>query len=252
MLEDLENITPESYNKLLAWMVEMAQNEEADLGSPEFIEHITSACAAKQRNHTHSNTSTRQHSLDTTLTDTRLNVPRQHSLDSSCGSKCSRSSRSREDLLDPKTRFNRSKRTLKRQETIDYSDDGEAPIDVSAGSSFDHDYDIVSPDTVLINQYSESETSFCPQLRPQLRKNQSCTTYRNIGSSLADLLNVNSKCKSKSLAQMGKMLSETKNDDEIRPFHEEAIAKLLDDNLLDRNMADILYSVEALWPKYPK
>ena len=221
----------------------MAENDDADLGSPEFIEHITSACAAKQRQYRNCDRLDRQGSVDTTLTDSsRLNVPRQHSLDSSCGSKCSRSSRSREDLLDAKTRFKRS--TLKRQTTVDYSDDGDAPIiDVSAGSSFDHDhdYDIVSPHTVLINQYSE--TSFSqPSFRPPLRKNQSCTSYRNLGSSLADLLNVQSKKKSKSLGTM-------RNDEENKPITEESIDRLLDDNLLDSNIADILYSVEALWPK---
>lgn len=222
-------------------MLEMAENDDADLGSPDFIEHITSACAAKQRQYMHSSGPGRQCSVDTVLADSRLNVPRQHSLDSSCGSKCSRTSRSREDLLDAKTRFKRS--TLKRQTTVDYSDDGDAPGDVSVGSSFDHDNedDIVSPDTVLINQYSEtsfSQTAF----RPPLRKNQSCTSYRNIGSSLADLLNVQSKNKSKSLMTM-------RNDDEIKPISEGTIAKMLDDNLLDSNIADILYSVEALWPK---
>lgn len=234
----------------------MAENDDADLGSPEFIEQITSACAAKQKGMVHTNGPIQQQTFDSTLMDSRLHVPRQHSLDSSCGSKCSRSSRSREDLLDAKTRFNRSK--LRRQATVDYSDDGDVPI--SAQSSFDHDhedengtdYDIVSPDTVLINQYN-SETSFSrPAFRPPLRKNQSCTTYANINSSLGDLLNVQSRNKSKSLMTMRKMLSETRNDEEIKPVTEEAIAKILGDNLLDRNMADILYSVEALWPKYRK
>lgn len=228
----------------------MAEHDDGELrSSPQFVEHLTTVCADKQEqatnrpmSSTRSIPSIRQHSLE---------VPtRQYSLDSSCSSRNSRSSRSREDLLHPKQRFRRA--MLSRQSTVDYSDDSDAPGDGMGGASFDSDTDpqFSNSDTMLINDIGE--TSFTNRLRPPLRKNQSCTTYRNYSTSIGDLLNVNSRKKSKSLMTMRKMMSETRNDDEITPITEETVVKILDDDMLDRNMADILYSVEALWPKAPK
>ncbi|XP_060553578.1 uncharacterized protein LOC132714686 [Ruditapes philippinarum] len=248
--EDFEGTTPSSYDKLLAWMVEMAENDDADISSPAFIEHLTTQCAEKVHQSTaqlapstRSIPSKRQNSLDVPI--------RQHSLDSSNGSRYSRSSRSREDLLHPKTRFRRA--MLSRQSTVDFSDDSDSPRDPMGAGSFDSDTETnyLSPETILINDIGE--TSFTNRFRPPLRKNQSCTTYRNYNTSIADLLNVGSRKKSKSLMTMRKMLSETRNDEEIiTPITEETVVKVLDDDILDRNMADILYSVEALWPKPPK
>ncbi|XP_045184964.2 uncharacterized protein LOC123542970 [Mercenaria mercenaria] len=247
--EDFEGITPDSYDKFLAWMVEMAENDEADLSSPAFVEHLTTVCAEKHKQSTtqlapsiRSIPSIRQNSLEVPV--------RQHSLDSSNSSRYSRSSRSREDLLHPKTRFRRA--MLSRQSTVDFSDDGDIQHDPTVGGSFDSDTDtnFLSPDTVMLNNIGE--TSFTNRLRPPLRKNQSCTTYRNYNTSIADLLNAGSRKKSKSLMTMRKMLSETRNDDEITPITEETVVKVLDNEMLDGNMADILYSVEALWPKAPK
>lgn len=239
--EELEEPTPESYDKLLAWMVEMAENDDSDLESPAYVEHLTTVCAEKYRNPSLLNAPgiSKQHSLDVPI--------RQHSVDSTGSSRYSRSSRSREDLLDPKNRFRRA--MLSRQSTVDFSDDSEAPI-VSRGNSFDSDNEGSNPDTMLIHNLGE--TSFSNQLRPPLRKNQSCTSYRNISTSFGDLLNSGARKKSKSLMTMRKVLSESRNYDEITPISEECVVKVLDDNLLDRNMADILYSVEALWPKVPK
>lgn len=249
MQADYEEEAPrDSYDKFIAWMIEMAENDEADLSSPAFVEHLTSVCAEK-----HQQTTARLATSVRSIPSIRhsLDVPeRQHSLDSCSSSKYSRSTRSREDLLNPKTRFRRA--MLSRQSTVDYSDDSDAPVDAIGGSSFDSDSDtnFLNPDTILMNNIGE--TSFTNRLRPPLRKNQSCTTYRNYSTSISDLLNVGSRKKSKSLMTMRKMMSETKNDDEITPITEETVVKILDNDFLDGNMADILYSVEALWPKNPK
>lgn len=228
----------------------MAENDDADLSSPAFVEHLTTQCAEKVHQSTahlapssRSIPSIRQNSLEVPV--------RQHSLDSSNSSRYSRSSRSREDLLHPKTRFRRA--MLSRQSTVDFSDDSDAPRDTMGAGSFDSDTDTnyLTPETILINDIGE--TSFTNRFRPPLRKNQSCTTYRNYNTSIADLLNLSSRKKSKSLMTMRKMLSETRNDEDIiTPITEETVVKVLDDDMLDRNMADILYSVEALWPKTPK
>ncbi|KAL4237352.1 hypothetical protein ACF0H5_002070 [Mactra antiquata] len=239
-IRKMEEPTPESYDKLLAWMVEMAENDDGDLESPAFVEHLTTVCAEKYRTPLNTPEIRKQHSLDVPV--------RQHSLESSGSSRYSRSSRSREDLLDPKNRFRRA--MLSRQSTVDFSDDGEMPT-ISSENSFDSDNDMPNSDTMLLQNIGE--TSFSDRsMRPPLRKNQSCTSYRNISTSFGDLLNSGTRKKSKSLMTMRKMLSESRNYDEITPISEEQVVKVLGDNLLDRNMADILYSVEALWPKVPK
>ncbi|WAR19229.1 hypothetical protein MAR_001067 [Mya arenaria] len=253
-IEDIEGTEPDSYNKFLAWMIEMAENDDSDLDSPDFVEHITSVCAKKQRQFSRqfSQSQYQQPSFDCHLEVPTLELPaRQHSVESTTSSKYSRSSRSKEDLLDPKTRFRRTK--LSRQRTVDFSDDGDI-TGLSGGSSFERDdYNDQSHcgDTVLLNKYTETSFMRNPK-RPPLWKNNSCTTYSNISPSLGDLLNVQSRRKSKSLMTMRKALSETRNDDEITPITEETVVKLLDDNILDGNMADILFSVEALWPKGSK
>ncbi|XP_053392590.1 uncharacterized protein LOC128555126 [Mercenaria mercenaria] len=238
-------ITPDSYDKLLAWMVEMAENDEADLSSPAFVEHFTTVCAEKDKQ-----SATELAPSIRSIPPIRQNsfeVPvRQHSLDSSDSSQHSRSSKSREDKLHSKPRFRRA--MLSRQSTFDYSDDSDAPHDGIGDCSFDSDIDL-SSNTCLIS--SIGETSFTKHVRPPLRKNQSCTTYQNYNASIADLLNADSRKKSKSLMTMRKMFSETKNVEEITPIIEETVVKVLDNDMLDRNMADILYSVEALWPKAP-
>ena len=49
---------------------------------------------------------------------------------------------------------------------------------------------------------------------------------------------------------MRRIKSETRSDDEITPINEiEEDFNILEDKLLDGNIADILYSVVALWPK---
>ncbi|XP_053392605.1 uncharacterized protein LOC123542939 [Mercenaria mercenaria] len=244
--ERFEGTTPESYEKLLAWMVEMAENDEADLTSPEFVEHLTTVCADKLDQNTPLSTTSalpiRQKSLE-------VQAPQQ-SLDSSSSSHISETSKCREDLLHPKTKFRRA--MLSRQSTVDYSDDSDVRREVFGNGSFESDTDtkIVSPDSLLINNIGE--TSFTNRIRPPLRKNQSCTTYRNYNANITDLLNGSSRKKSKSLMTIRKMLSETRNDEEIAPITEETVIKVLDDDMLDGNIADILYSVEALWPQPPK
>ncbi|XP_045184943.2 uncharacterized protein LOC123542952 [Mercenaria mercenaria] len=243
--ERFKGTTPDSYDKLLAWMVEMAENDEADLTSSA-VAHLTTMCADKPEQSTppsaSSALSVRQSSLE-------VPVP-QHSLDSSGSSHNSDTSKCREDLSHPKTKFRRA--MLSRQSTIDYSDDSDAHNEVFGNGSIESEMDnnFVSPDSFLIN--SIEETSFTNRPRPPLRKNQSCMTYRNYNANIADLLNVNSRKKSKSLMTMRKMLSETRNDEEMAPITEETVIKVLGDDMLDGNIADILYSVEALWPKPPK
>lgn len=241
-IEDLEGTTPASYDKLIACMIEMADSDDADLSSPSFVEHLTALCAEKHHITSTPAPSIRQNSLEVP------SVPfRQHSLESSGSSRYTKSSRSGEDLLKPRPSLRRA--VLSRQSTVDYSDESDIPADVM-GRSFDSEPDVANPETILLNNMEE--TSFSNNLfRPPLRKNKSCTTYQNCHASLANLLSTQSKNKSKSLMTMRKLLSETRNDDEITPIAEENVMTVLDDDMLDRNIADILYSVEALWPKTP-
>lgn len=243
--DDLDQMEPDSYHKFLALMIEMAENDDGQLDSPAFMERIMSLCAQKQRHITKMNAQSHQQSFDCHLEVPTLDVPgRQHSVESTCSSKYSRSTRSRDEQLDPKTRFRRTK--LSRQKTVDYSDDGDFAGGLSGASSFERD-DYNDPvndrEPVLINELAE--TSFIRDThRPPLWKNNSCTTYSNVSPSFSDLLNVQNRRKSKSLMTMRKTLSECRPD--------EPLVLKLDDNLLESNMADILYSVEALWPKIPK
>ena len=190
---------------------------------------------------------------------------RQHSSDSSCSSRSRYSkashanSHSREDLLDPRTRFRRA--MLSRQGTVDFSD-GEYPdvnetsMDISGGSSFEHDSDtdIIDPSSVLLNKNCR-ETSFVKtvKLPPQTNKDGK---YQGISSSVGDLLHSRTgfedvvRNKSKSLLTMRRIKSETRNTEDITPITEtEEDYNILEDSLLDGNIADILYSVETLWPK---
>lgn len=317
-IEDFEGTSPDSYEKLIAWMIEMSENDDVALNSNNFVEHLAKVCAEKQRKQTFLSTSPRQHplrqhSLDSSTyhsviqprsrySDYNIERPRvpfkqhsydaatfhsvspgrqssvdsnnglltvntplrQHSSDSSCSSrsrysKTSRAnSRSREDLLDPRTRFRRA--MFSRQGTVDYSD-GETPdfhdMDISGGSSFEHDSDtdIVDPSSVLLNK-GYRETSFIKDNRRNV-KTDNDITYHGISSSVGDLLHTRTggfgdvvRNKSKSLTTMRRIKSETRNDDEITPITEtDENITILEDSLLDGNIADILFSVEALWPK---
>ncbi|XP_045187942.2 uncharacterized protein LOC123545696 [Mercenaria mercenaria] len=248
--EDFDGTTSDSYEKLIGWMIEMAENDQADLSSLAIVEHLTTVSAEK---HKHSTTQLAPSIRSIpSIHQNSYEVPvRQHSFDSSCSSLNSRSSRSGEVLLNPKTRFRRE--MLSRQSTVGFSDDSEVPHNRIVSGSFDSDTDtnFRSPDTIMINNNIE-ETSFTNRLRHPLRKHQVCTTYRNYNTSFANLLNISSRKRSKSLMTMRKMLSETRNDEEITPTAEETVVKVLDNEMLDGNMADILYSIEALWPKAPK
>lgn len=240
--DDLEGIQSTSYDKLIAWMIEMVENEDADVSSPSFMEHLATVCAKKYRDIPSSELDHRQNSLEVP------SVPiRQYSLESTGSSRYSRLSRSREDFAKQKTSLRRA--VLSRQSTVDYSDEGDIP-GYGTGKSFDSEADVISPESYLLNNIEE--TSFTnSSFRPPLRKNQSCTTYQNCHTSIANLLSIHSKRKSKSLMTMKKMLSETRNDEEITPVTKGKVEKVLDDDMLDRNIADILFSVEALWPKSP-
>ena len=309
-MEDFEGTSPDSYEKLIAWMIEMSQNDEVELTSNNFVEHLAKVCAEKQQRQNYTPAPTRQHSLDSSTYHSvsqphqrysdynieRARVPfrqhsydaatfhsvsparqssfdsnnglltvnapiRQHSTDSSNSSRSrySRPSHSREDLIDARARFRRA--MFSRQGTVEFSD-GDATdfhdtsMDISGGSSFEHDsdVDIVDPNSVLLNK-GYQETSFIKDSRDVVRP-KTGITYHGISNSVGDLLHNRTgfgdtvRSNSKSLSTMRRIKSETRNDDEITPITEtEEDFNILEDKLLDGNIADILYSVEALWPK---
>ena len=308
--EDFEGTGPDSYEKLVAWMIEMSQNDEVDLTANNVVEHLARICAEKQQTQTYKPAPTRQHSLDSStyhsisqprkrFSDYSIDRPRvpfrqhsydaatfhsvsparqssfdsnnglltvnapirQHSTDSSCSSRShsSKPSHSREDLLDARTRFRRA--MFSRQGTVEFSD-GDATdfpdtsMDISGGSSFeqDSDVDIVDPNSVLLNK-GYQETSFIKDNGNVVRP-KTGPTYHAISNSVGDLLHKKTgfgdavRNKSRSLSAMRRIKSETRTDDEITPINEiEEDFNILEDKLLDGNIADILYSVEALWPK---
>ena len=210
----------------------------------------------------HSVSPARQSSFESNNGLLTVNAPiRQHSTESSCSSRSrsSRPSHSREDLLDARTRFRRT--MLSRQGTVEFSDGDvtdchDTSMDISGGSSFeqDSDADIVDPNSVLLNK-GYQETSFIRDNRNVVRP-KTGPTYQAISNSVGDLLHKRTgfgdavRSKSKSLSAMRRIKSETRTDDEITPINEiEEDFNILEDKLLDGNIADILYSVEALWPK---
>ena len=309
-IEDFEGTTPDSYNKLIAWMLEMSENDEMALNSDGFVEHLAKICAQKHQRQNTISSESRQHSLDSNtqvsiskprlkysehqgipfrqhsydaatyhsvspLTQSSLDSQngllsvstqlRQHSSDSSCSSRSRNSktsrgnSHSREDILDPRTRFRRA--MLSRQGTIDVSDGeiadiNETSMDISGSSSFEHDSDtdIIDPTSVLLNKNCQ-ETSFVKHVKIPTKSDKDIN-YHGISSSVGDLLHNRTnfgdaaRPKSKSLTTMRRIKSETRNADDITPITEaEEEYPILEDSLLDGNIADILYSVEALWPK---
>ena len=164
-----------------------------------------------------------------------------------------RSSKSFDDSLDPKA-F--GWRPVNSRQTT-FSDEGEenGVVNASRDSLVDgydstNEFDKVDPSEVLLKP-RKGGGSF-PIARKHWLHDAKNKKINGVSVSVGDLVDVpqqlypSSRRKSSSMATVS---VSPENDDELSADNKANNGNILDDCLLDQNIADILFSVETLWPK---
>lgn len=219
----------DSYDKLLAWLVDMAETDNCDIDTSAFINQIkvSSQRKAKYKDQPWRQNSTSCDSYASTETP-----------------QYSKSSRNSEDFIDVR---NRLRVPLSSRQTT-FSDDGDADIRKASTESLYNDsnrhkdFDSVDPKEILIKRDRD--------LKPN------GTLSNLLSASVGDLLNVSSRMKECLGRRSASMVAIAQNDSTVTlkpPLSpipsKDSEEHILDDELLDGNIADIFFAVEALWPK---
>ncbi|KAK3603058.1 hypothetical protein CHS0354_015751 [Potamilus streckersoni] len=239
--ESSGNTPTDSYDKLIAWMVEMAETDDLPVDTLDYANHMTKKVSHQKRRHS----ATENH---------------QSSSKSAGSFRCFRSTKSAECVVDPRTKLRRS--LLTRQGTSESSGDildtdsaGNGAVFENLCNGSDSEGDATDPTSLLLNRYRE--TTFI-KASPLTVSRHGRYKMSGMSTSVGDLLETRSfgdflqKRKAMSLNNMKRASSDATQESFISPIKEENVISILDDDLLDGNMEDILFSVETLWPKTNK
>ncbi|KAH3848071.1 uncharacterized protein LOC127873811 [Dreissena polymorpha] len=233
--EQLNDESAYSFNKLCALIAEMAEGDEKKFATLGNLKKITSRVVTKYRLYSESN-----HSLKPSVDESQVPESdaaiRQHSLESTTSSKCSYSTTSSGNET---TQSRRAR--LSRQKTVDYSDD-EDIVGFTRGESFEDHNDC--PKGKHINSlHPYHDKTFSPR-----SEHISCSKPNTC--EIDTVMNCSHDGKSINKRFMTIRDSPTASSgDAVASITEESVFSLLNDSLLDGHLEDILYSVEALWPK---
>ncbi|XP_067682369.1 uncharacterized protein [Haliotis asinina] len=251
-IEELRGPSVDSYDKLIAWLAEMAENDNVELDTSVFVKHLSRVCDGSKPNKKCQ--PFRQNSASC----------ESHTSHASSGSqRFNRSTRSVDDSLDP--RYILRQALNSRQGTFASSEDYEESEDVRnasmeslySGSDRDSELEsIATCDSSIRSGKHPKYYDFKKLVGPSGR----CA----YSSSLGDLdrldkqptslnLVLNSRRKSVSLLDLSPHDRDGFDYEERQAPSPPPVThkddSFLDDKLLDGNIADILFSVEALWGK---
>ncbi|KAL3874282.1 hypothetical protein ACJMK2_037321 [Sinanodonta woodiana] len=240
--ESSGNTPTDPYDKLIAWMVEMAETDDLPADTLLFANQANKRASYQKRRHS----ATENH---------------QRSTKPAASFKFSKSTESSDCVVDPRTKLRRNR--LTRQGTLESSADfldidsgGNCAVFKNMCNASDSEEDATDPTSLLLNRYKE--TTFIKASSLAVSR-QGRYKMPGMSTSVGDLLetrrsfgDILQKRKATSLNNMKRANSDANQDSFISPIKEENAISILDDDLLDGNMADILFSVETLWPKTNK
>ncbi|XP_033736237.1 uncharacterized protein LOC117324472 [Pecten maximus] len=231
--DDLNEPPMDSYDKLVAWLVEMAENDNSGIDKASFVNQIQNVCT--KRKSKLRNQASWQTSCDSyTSTETPA---------------VSKSSRSCEDIIDPNSRLRVP--VSSRQTTFSEDEEDNELRKLSSESLYndadrENDFDVVDPKEILLKKRKNFLTS-------GRAAHVLSSSVGNLVDSHGMLIN-DIRRKSSSMVIMqarGQHSVDILDRPELPQVTVQSSSeeKILDDELLDGNIADIMFAVEALWPK---
>lgn len=223
----------DSYDKLVAWLVEMAENDNSEIDTSSFVSQIQDVCTKR-----------------------KTKLRNQASWQTSCDSQTStgtpamsKSSRSCDDIIDSNSRLRVP--VCSRQTTFSEDEEDNEQRKISSESLYNNteselDFDIVDPKEILLKRRKNFLTSGKAAhvlsssvgdlvdnqemlMNDIRRKSSSMVIMQGRGQHSVDILE---------RAELPQLRVESSSEE-----------KILDDELLNGNIADIMFAVEALWPK---